>query len=66
MLKIENDCVGPCPQGCMGAGCPYQRSPHYYCDECGEDLAPEELYDYDGEMLCKHCVLERIPKISTL
>lgn len=66
MLKIENDCVGPCPQGCMGDGCPYRHSPHYYCDECGEDLVPEELYDYDGEMLCKDCVVGRIPKISTL
>lgn len=57
MVKIENDCVGPCPQGCMGSRCPKRRTPHFYCDKCGEEFQPEELYDVDGEMLCDDCTL---------
>lgn len=59
MVKIENDCVGPCPQGCMGFGCPNRHVPHFYCDECGDEVSPEELYEYDDEQLCDRCLCGR-------
>ena len=56
MIRIENDCVGPCPQGCIDCG--KKRTPHYYCDECGEEVEPEELYEYDdGRQRCAPCLL---------
>ena len=62
MVKIENDCVGPCPQGCINCG--RKHSPHYFCDECGGEYSPDELYDYEDQMLCQHCLLLWVPKIS--
>lgn len=64
MVRIENDCVGPCPQGCLGSACPKRAVPYYYCDCCGESFDPDELYDYDGEMYCAECVLSQFSKIS--
>ena len=64
MVKIENDCVGPCPQGCMGAGCPYRHARHYFCDECEEECSPSELYAYNGRMLCEECLLAQFDKIG--
>ena len=62
---IENECVG-CPSdlGCMGSACPNRNVPHYDCDECGEELAPGELYDYEGEMLCSKCLLDKFTTIA--
>lgn len=63
MVKIENDCVGPCPQGCMGSGCPYRNARHYYCDECGDEVGAEELREYDGRQLCSDCLLDEFPVV---
>lgn len=41
--------------GCLGSTCKYQNVPHYYCDKCGDE---DKLYNYDGEQLCKDCLLE--------
>jgi hypothetical protein len=30
---------------------------HLYCDKCNDDV--DELYDVDGEELCKDCLLEK-------
>ena len=61
MIKYENDCVG-CPpnMGCMGDACPYKNVPHYYCDECGEEIVDNpgyaEYYTTDcTDHLCKDC-----------
>ena len=64
MVKIENDCVGPCPQGCMGSGCPYRNTRHYYCDECGAEVDTGELREYDGRELCAECLLEEFPVVE--
>lgn len=56
MIRIENDCVG-CPQGCISCG--RKHIPHYYCDECEEEISENDMYDDDGEMLCRECLLDR-------
>lgn len=60
-VKYENECVH-CPKeiGCMGDACPNRNVPHYYCDECGEEIVEHPSYrDYyttDGaDHLCKDC-----------
>jgi DNA-directed RNA polymerase subunit RPC12/RpoP len=63
MIRYEDDCVG-CPQGCVHCG--RDHSPHYYCDECGDEFSPDELYDVDDRMLCAECALDTFKKISNL
>ena len=68
MVCYENECVG-CPpeRGCLGDACPNRNVPRYYCDKCGDECWPEELYSYDDEMWCRDCLTEEllkdIPKI---
>ena len=66
MSKIlEDECVG-CPKeiGCLGEFCPNRNVPHYYCDDCEDEFEPNELYMYDGEMLCSECLLNKFEKVS--
>lgn len=64
MVSYENDCVGPCPQGCIGSACRYRNVPYHYCDRCGEETdtlySGSETYDE----LCKACVEEEISEIT--
>lgn len=62
MIKIENDCVGPCPMGCLGSSCPKKQVPYKYCDECGDCV--DDLYEYDGQELCGNCLLIKYPKVE--
>ncbi len=62
MIRYTNECVGPCPQGCIGS-CPYRHVPHYICDTCDNEYDPDELYDDDGDFICMDCLMERHPKI---
>lgn len=53
-FRIENNCVGPCPMGCINCG---RRHEHvYYCDVC-DDYADEDnpLYEYENKELCWEC-----------
>lgn len=65
MVKYENECVG-CPpdMGCMGLACKYRNVPHFFCDQCGEEMEASELYDVDGEMLCADCILKQYKTIE--
>ena len=49
---------------CLGSSCPNRSVPHYDCDECAEEFEPDELYDYNGEMLCAECLLDRFETIK--
>lgn len=62
MIEYQDNCVGPCPQGCMGAGCPKRHEAVLICDRCENEF--EDLYDFDGEQLCKDCLLEVVPKVE--
>lgn len=64
MLKFENECVGPCPQGCLGRGCPNRNVPRFYCDSCGQDEEPDRLYVFDDKMLCLDCLAERFDTVE--
>ena len=65
MVKYENECVGPCPQGCLGSACGNRHVRHYYCDECGEEFEPEELYyNGGGKFICQDCILDQYEKID--
>lgn len=56
MKKIENECVS-CGLPCLGSRCPYRNVTRFYCDRCDEE---DTLYHYEGEELCKECVLEEV------
>lgn len=66
MIRTENDCVGPCPQGCMGSACRYRNVLHFYCDKCGGEVDEDELYEDSvaGGHICKDCLSELYPKVS--
>lgn len=55
MKQIEDDCVG-CGRPCIGVACPYNAAPHWYCDECGTEYDPSELYRFEGRDLCEECL----------
>lgn len=63
MIVVENECVG-CPDdmGCLYYACPYYMVTRYYCDKCHEDV--DELYIFDGEQLCKDCVLKQLERVE--
>lgn len=55
MIYYANECVG-CDLPCLFKACPYYRVKHFQCDRCGdEDIT---LYHYDGEQICKDCLLK--------
>lgn len=67
MITFENECVG-CPpnMGCLGSACKNRNVPHYYCDVCGDELEPEELYVYSeyDKLLCKSCLTEQFKTVA--
>ena len=66
MKRYENDCVGCATESypCVGSTCKYRNNPHWYCDNCGEEHEPTNLYLYDGNELCSECVLKNFKKVS--
>lgn len=63
MIEYRDDCVGcglPCTPVCRY----HEKVPYYSCDECGDDLEPEELYigPVSGRELCAECVLKELEK----
>lgn len=64
MKRIENACLDCTGMGkpCMGSTCPQREAVIYECDECHEEV--DELYELDGEELCKYCVLDRLEKVT--
>lgn len=64
MVKYENECCGCAVPAypCMGSACPYRNVPHFYCDECEEDV--EELFKWDDKQLCINCIKKKLEKIE--
>ena len=62
MIRYENDCVGPCPQGCINCG--RKHVPHFYCDTCGCEIDYDDIHE-DGEgHICMDCILDKYPKVN--
>lgn len=53
----ENRCVGPCPMGCLGAGCPNNGEVEVtVCDHCGNETTyPEDWHYENGDDICPDC-----------
>lgn len=52
---VDDNCVGPCPQGCIHCG----RGKYIYpiaieCDICLQNC--EEVYQTENENVCKDCL----------
>jgi hypothetical protein len=63
MVEYEDECVGcSSGSGCLGSACPNRNVPHFYCDECKEDV--ETLYYYDGKELCLECIEKMLEKVK--
>lgn len=59
MIHYENECCGCAVPAypCRGSSCPNRNVPHFYCDDCGNEFDPKELYDVEDQMLCEKCTL---------
>ena len=44
---------GPCT-GCMEC----QEEKIHTCEECGDEIESDDVYEVDGRTLCRHCVLD--------
>ena len=61
-IKYEDYCVGCPPElGCLGKYCKYRDVPVWFCDKCEEET--DELFEYEGQELCKECLLETVPRV---
>ncbi len=68
MVTYEDDCCD-CDSDlypCIEYTCKLKHNPHYYCDECGDEFEPNELYKYDIEdkELCSSCLLCKFKTIE--
>ena len=64
--KMVDNCV-QCGLPCQGSLCPNNSvSPQYTCDECKDEFEPEELFDFDGDMFCKDCLLEQFKTVKQM
>lgn len=66
MIQVMNDCCDCATDTypCIGNRCPLIKAPHYFCDECGDEVSVGELYWYDNEQLCEYCVLKRLETVK--
>jgi hypothetical protein len=58
MVRKENHCVD-CGMHCRGSACPKRNVEVYYCDDCGDELPYNEIYDVDGEHFCLDCLKKK-------
>ena len=61
MIITESECV-QCGLPCMYSACPYYRVTRLYCDGCKDEA--DDLWYFDGEQLCKDCILNRLDKVE--
>lgn len=61
MIVTESECV-QCGLPCLHNACPYYRVTRLYCDNCKDES--ESLWYFDGEQLCKDCILNQLEKVE--
>lgn len=56
MIRYVNECVGPCPGGCVSY-CRNKHVPYIYCDECGREIdTSSSRFDLDSDYhICDDC-----------
>lgn len=64
MVRIEDECTHCATDNysCLGDRCPNMNVARYYCDNCKCEV--DKLYLYNGEQLCKDCVLESLEVVG--
>ena len=64
MIVYEDECCGCAVPSypCLGESCINRNVPHYYCDDCGDEV--DILYKVDGYEYCKDCALEHLDTIK--
>ena len=61
MIKFENDCCD-CALHCRGSTCRNRNVPHFYCDECEDEV--EELFEYDGEVDLGNATTDEVAQVA--
>lgn len=59
MIKYEDECCGCSVPAypCLGSSCPNRNVPHYYCDNCGEEVDEYWVIDDSAnEYVCEDCL----------
>jgi hypothetical protein len=58
MIRVSNDCCSCSSPGypCIGVSCELRHNPHYFCDDCGDEVEQGELFWFDGQQLCIECI----------
>lgn len=65
MIKYTDECCS-CGLPCLGNECNLKNVPHYYCDECGEEFQPDEIYLFDDGHLCRWCLLDNFKTVESI
>lgn len=63
MIKYSNECCDCATENypCRGERCELRNVAHLICDECKDE---DDIYEFDGEELCIHCIKKRLIKIE--
>lgn len=66
MVVFKNDCCDCAVPGypCIGERCELLHNPHFYCDECEEEVNQGELYWFEDEQLCLDCITKRLKEVT--
>ena len=60
-VETENRCVN-CGGACFGSSCPNRNVTVCYCDNCGDEIPLNEVYECDGMELCVDCLKSMFKK----
>ncbi len=61
MVRYENNCCNCASPGypCIGSLCSLRSVKTFYCDECNEEIDPDEIYLVENEHLCEECLKKK-------
>lgn len=65
MVNIKNECNN-CGEPCLDNKCNMKVVEHYYCDNCGDEFDPDDIYIFNGKDLCRWCLLSQFKTISEI
>lgn len=63
MIVTQDECVN-CGLPCIGDRCRYRNVTRFYCDDCGEEFDPDDLYILDDNHLCTKCLAARFDTVA--